>query len=81
MRLDTPLHGLGFRRRPERKKKPSRKPRHKTPAGPPTNTTMDKIHNEFINMNTHLPADAPHTGIDNNEHDDAIRKGDEGFEI
>ena len=72
------LHDLGFRKKPDKKKRSRRSTGKEPPVQPPTSTTLDGLANRFQNMNRHLPADAP-TGISGSGHDDAIEKGDQGF--
>lgn len=80
MENKRPLHDLGFRR-PTKKKKSRKGAGKELPIRPPTSTTLEELANRIYNELRYPPPDAPpDTDIASSGHDDAIRKGDEGFE-
>ena len=78
MKKQRSLKELGFKKQP--KKKINRAPR----GGwfPHSNAvSIERLHEEYQSRLIHPTPDAPpDTGIGGSGHDDAIRKGDEGFE-
>ena len=81
MESKQPLHDLGFKRRPTKKKRNRKGAGKEQPVRPPTSTTLEGLLNRFHSMQKYPPPDAPpDTSIGTSGHDGALlEKGEEGF--